>query len=53
MARKLHETCAADVVGQVAATPEIHSRYLRALEHERRHPDEWQHVANVDVEIRP
>jgi hypothetical protein len=53
MARKLHETRAADVVGQVAPTSDIESRYLRALEHERRHLDEWQYVANVDVEIRP
>jgi hypothetical protein len=53
MARKLHETCAADVVGQVAPASDIHSRYLRALEHERRHPDEWQDVANVEVETRP
>jgi hypothetical protein len=50
MARKLHETCPRDVLGQIAATLlDGHSWYLRALKHERRHPDEWQHVANVDV----
>ena len=54
MAGKLHETCARDVLGQIAAALlDGRFRYLRALEHERRHPDEWQHVANVDVEIRP
>src|SRR5207244_306375 len=53
MARKLDESCAADVVGQVAPTSDIKPRYLRALEHECRYPDKWQYVANVQVETRP